>query len=266
MEAERVGLREGAQPHERLDHGDPGLLDQGAEFLGGLARHDAATGVDNGLPGLPDGGGHILYLVASRPQVRVIAPYGDLLGPHGHIHRLLDILGHVHKNRPGTPCTGNVEGLLDLPWDIFDAVDKEVVLGDLSCDLDDGRFLEGVSAHQVRGHLPGYGNDGHGVHFRVGQARDQIGRARAGCGQANAYLAGGLGIALRGKYLALLVSAQDVADLGAGDRLVEFHTGATGVAENGLDPLTRQCLDQYVGALDRFAALRIRARRFRGLL
>ena len=62
------------------------------------------------------------------------------------------------------------------------------------------------------GHLAGDGDQRHGIHVGVGDAGDEVGRAGAAGGHADARPAGGAGVAFGGKRAALLVARQDRAD------------------------------------------------------
>ena len=86
------------------------------------------------------------------------------------------------------------------------------------------------------GHLAGDRDHRHRVHVRVGDRRDQVGRARAGGGHADADLAGGLRVAGGGVPGALLVADQDVAHLRVEERVVRRQDRAAGDAEHDLDP------------------------------
>lgn len=92
-----------------------------------------------------------------------------------------------------------------------------------------------------------------GGQARCGACRrtgDEIGGTGAGRGDAASDLAGGLAIALRGEDLALLVAAEDVADLvRASEGLVDLQGGTSGVGEDGGDALTLQALDDDISAL-----------------
>ena len=104
--------------------------------------------------------------------------------------------------------------------------DQVVVLGDRQRDAADVGFLEGVGADDGRGHLAGDRDDRHRVHVRVGDRRDQVGRARAGGGHADADLAGGLRVPLGGVAGALLVADQDVPDRGGVEQRVVRRAGS----------------------------------------
>ena len=70
--------------------------------------------------------------------------------------------------------------------DVFGARDEEVVLGDRQGDAGDVDLLEGVGAEDLGGDLAGDADDGDGVEHGRGDAGDEVGRAGAGGGHADA--------------------------------------------------------------------------------
>ncbi len=96
------------------------------------------------------------------------------------------------------------------------------MLGDRQGDAGDVDLLEGIGADDRRGYLAGDGHDGRRVHIGRGQAGDQVGRAGARGGDADAHLAGGAGIAIGGVGRSLLVAHQDVVDRIVGQRVIEM--------------------------------------------
>ena len=109
-----------------------------------------------------------------------------------------------------------------------------VVLGDRAADLDHRRFLEGVGADDVRGHLAGDRDDRQRIQLGVGESGDQVQRPGPGGGHDDAGLAGDAGVALGGEDPALLVPRQDRADLVAiaRERLVHGHARPARVGED----------------------------------
>jgi hypothetical protein len=124
------------------------------------------------------------------------------------------------------------------------------VLGDRHRDAADVGLLEGVGADVAGTDLTGDGHDRHRVHVRVGQRGDQVRRARAGGGHADADLAGGLRVPGRGVPGALLVADQDVPDLGVEERVVGRQDRPAGDAEDHLDADGLQRSDEALRAGD----------------
>ena len=127
---------------------------------------------------------------------------------------------------------------------------------------EDVGFLERAFADHGLGHLAGDGDQRHGIHVGVGDAGDEVGRARPAGGHADAGPAGGAGVAAGGEGPALLVARQNGADGGAGQGLMDFHAGAAGIGENTFHPLAFQGPDQDVAALHDLAEFRAGARTF----
>ena len=73
-------------------------------------------------------------------------------------------------------------------------------------------FLETAFANHRLRHLAGDGDQRHGIHVGIGNAGDEIRRARTAGRHANAGSAGGARITFRGKCAALLVARQHRAD------------------------------------------------------
>ena len=118
------------------------------------------------------------------------------------------------RTGPGRPRAGDLEGLADGGGDVFGAGDEEVVLGDGQGDAGDVDLLEGVAAEDFGGDLAGDGDDGDAVEHGRGEARDEVGGAGAGGGHADAYAAGGAGVAVGHVGGALLVADEDMVDGG----------------------------------------------------
>ena len=76
----------------------------------------------------------------------------------------------------------------------------------------------------LRADLAGDGDDRDRVHLGVGEAGDEVGRAGAAGGDADAGLAGGAGVAVGHEPAALLVPRQDGAEL-LGDRVSAWWIG-----------------------------------------
>ena len=99
-------------------------------------------------------------------------------------------------------------------------------------------------------HLAGDGDQRNAVELGVGDGRDQVRRAGAAGGHADARLAGGAGVALRREAAALLVPRQNRADLvvEARQRLVQRHAGPARIGEDHVDAVVDQRLHEDVGA------------------
>ena len=98
-------------------------------------------------------------------------------------------------------------------------------------------------------HLAGDADQGNRVHERVGKPGDGVGRAGARGDQENADLAGRTRITFRGVGRALLVAHENVAELVLmEDRVVDRQDRAARIAEDHLDALVLQRLDDHLRA------------------
>ena len=140
---------------------------------------------------------------------------------------------------------------MDVVGDLCRVGDQERVLDDRQRDAGDVGLLEAVGADQVGADLAGDEDGRHRVHVGVGDRRDQVRRARAGGGEGDADLAGGLRVALRGVAGALLVAHLDVLEVGVVERVVERQAGPAGDPEDVLDTLGLKGLAEGVGGAHR---------------
>ena len=125
------------------------------------------------------------------------------------------------------------------------------MLDDRLGDAGDVGFLEGVGADEVAARLAGDGDHGRRVHVGVGDAGDQVGRAGAAGGDADADLAGGAGIAVGHVGRALLVADQEMLQIRIVEGVVERDDHAAGQAEDDLDPGRLQRFDYHFRALQK---------------
>lgn len=252
LQRERVRLRVHAQAHQRLRDRDPRPGDELAEL--GARVEAAPAAVEHRLPRAPQRVDHGLQRLerGRRGQPRDVPGDRHPLAPVRHRQRLLHVLGHVDEHGARAAGAREEERLLHHARQVGDVHHQVVVLGDLPRDLDDGRLLERVRANHAARDLPRDGDERHRVQERVGEARHEVGGPRARGRDADADVAGGLGVPLGREDLTLLVPAQDVAHSGrAGQRLVDLERGPPGVAERDGHALALQGLHEDVGALAR---------------
>ena len=172
----------------------------------------------------------------------------DLLGPLERRHPLQRVFRHVDEHGAGATGRGKVEGLGDRARDLIGIGDEVVVLGDRHRDAADVGFLERIGADRRAGHLAGDRHHGHGVHVRIGDRRDEVGRARTAGRHADADSAGGGGVSLGGMASGLLVAHEDVADLGGvHEGVVGGQDRTTGDAEGDIDAGVLHGPDQALG-------------------
>ena len=122
------------------------------------------------------------------------------------------------------------------------------MLGAAARDAHRIALLESISADQVGRHLAGDHHHGDGVHHRVGNRGDHVGRARAGGHQRDARLAGRARIALGRVAGTLLMAHQNVPDLVLRvERIIDRKDSATRIAEHRVDPLLSQRSNDDLG-------------------
>ena len=98
--------------------------------------------------------------------------------------------------------------------------------------------------------LAGDGDHGDRVHLRVGERGDQVAAAGAGRGHGDAHLAGRPRVSLGGVAGPLLVAAQHVPHAGVEQRVVGRQDRAAGDAEDDVDALALERLEQRLRAGD----------------
>ena len=101
---------------------------------------------------------------------------------------------------------------MDRARQLVHVSDEVIVLGAGARDAGRVAFLEGVGADQMCRDLSGQDHHRDGVHHRVGDRGDHVGRAGTGGDETDAGLAGRAGIAFGGVAGALFVAHKDVAD------------------------------------------------------
>ena len=234
--------------HQRRHHRDAGHLGEDPEFLGRLRPDDSPTDVQDRTPRLRDQPGGFPDLLGVRSGHRTVAGQVERGRPLERRHRLHRVLGDVDQDGSRPAGGGDVERLGDGTRDLQRIGDEEVVLGDRQRDAPDVGFLERVGADRTARDLAGDRDDRHGVHVRVGDRRDEVGRAGARGRHADADLAGREGVPLGRVSGALLVADEDVPDLlGVQERVVRREYRAARDAEDGVDPGRLQCPDQALG-------------------
>ena len=249
-----MAVGHGPARHQGGDHRDLGQLEEPAQQVAGARADDAATDVQDGATGLPDQPGGLADLLVVRPGDRAVAGQVDLRRPLEGGAGLQRVLADVDQHRARSSRGGDVERLGDRPRDLRRVGDQVVVLGDRHRDAADVGLLEGIRADRGRRDLTGDGHHGHRVHVGVGDRRDQVGGARTAGGHAHPDLAGGRRVTLGRVAGALLVTDEDVPDLGGvHQRVVGRQDRAAGDAEDGVDPDALERLDQALcaGDLDR---------------
>jgi hypothetical protein len=124
------------------------------------------------------------------------------------------------------------------------------VLGHRQADTLYVRFLKAIAPQEGGGDLTGDRHHGGGIHVGGGQAGDQVGRPRAGGGDADAHLAGGPRIAVGHVGRPLLVGDEDVMNgvLIFHQVVVGGQDGAAGQAEYNVYALFEKAFPDYLTA------------------
>ena len=250
----RVGRRKRAEPHQG----------QGARRIGqphqlGKAGAGLGPGIDQPAAAVEQrpfrSRDHLDRFGDPRrigPQLRTVALVTHLFGRAVRPGREQDVLRQIDDDRPGAAALRDVKGLVQHAGQFADVLDQIIVLGAGPRDAGRVGFLEGVVADQMRRHLAGQADDRHRIHQRVGQPGDGVGRAGAARHQHDADPAGRARIALGGMHRALLMAHQDVAQrVLLEQRIVDRQDRAAGIAENDIDALIDQSLDDDIRSAQR---------------
>ena len=243
-----IRSRVGPQSHQGVGDrhaGHLGELDQQLRGFGACVDHPA-PGVDDGTLGLCQRLDGLLNLPQIAFDPRLVGGAADirlLLVDVGLVHQ--HVFGQVDDNRAGTAGGGDQKGFMNNARDVLDLLHKVVVLGTGAGDAGGIGFLKGVLPDQVGRHLPGQTDNRNGVHQRVGQAGDGVGRTGAGGHQHAAHFTGRAGVALGRVNSRLLVAHKNVPDrILLKQGIVNRQDCAAGIAEDNLDPLLDQGCDQ----------------------
>ena len=250
----RIGRRKRAEPHQGQSArkiGKPHQLGEAGAGLGpgvdqpAAAIEKRAFRLSDHLDGLGDPG-------RIGPQLRTVALVTHLFGRAVGTGREEDILRQIDDDRPGAAALRDVEGLVQYAGQFADVLDEIIVLcagpGNAGCV----GFLERVVADEVRRDLAGQADDRHGVHQRVGQAGDRVGRAGTARYKDDPDTAGRAGIALGRVHGPLLMPHEDVAQrILLEKRIVDRQDGTAGIAEYDIDALVHQSLDDDLRSAQR---------------
>ena len=234
-QVERVVLRERAERHQGGHHRDARSLHELRQLLVRVGLDHTAADVEHRALRLRDHLRRLRDLAVVRLRVRLVPRQVHLRRPGKLDLRVLHVLRDVHQHRAGAAGRRDMEGRGDRAGDFLRLGHHQVVLGYRHGDAADVRFLERVGAQKRRADLPGDSHHRHRIQVGVRDRGDQVGRARAGGGDAHAHVAGGHRVAFRGMSCALFVAHQHVAQfLGAKQRVVKREHCTTGQTEYDL--------------------------------
>ena len=231
-----------AEAKEGVDYRDAGSLGQLAEFLVGPGMDDAVPGDDYGALG---------FVNQRRRLVDVFQHFGQQRGRRGpgsisvRIFKLdlfqLHVPGHVDQDRARPALLGHAKSLANGAGQVGGGQHQVGALGADGRDAANVAFLERLRAQRGAGHLAGDGDHGDAVGLGAHDPGNQVGRAGAGSGYADAGLAGNAGVAVGGVGRGLFVPHQDMTQLWIGpQRVVERQNGSAGVSKEHLHTLAEQ--------------------------
>src|SRR5450759_431318 len=240
--ADRQGVRLGigTLPHECRRDGNARFPREPADFRRRARRDHAATDVEDRALRVRDREGraaeaHGVGAKRKRRRLRAFLPL-DLGLQH--------VARHVHENGAGPAGSRETEGLAHGAGKLLRLEDEPVVFRDGRRHAEDVGLLEAVAAEERHRDLGRDRHDRRGVEPRVGEARDEVRRARARGREADARSARGPRVALRGVRRALLVPHEEVRDRRREKRVVQRQRRAAGVAEDVRDALRNE-LDSH---------------------
>ena len=228
---------------------------------GGIAIDGAAAGVDQRPLGggqeveEPGGGGRRQGIAVDGRQALAVARDRQLALAEVGPDPVLDVFRHVDNDRTRPPGTGDLEGGTHRRLETPRIRDQENMLGHRSHQRRNRSLLESVGADGRGRDLAADDDHRHRIGEAVANRSDRIGRARAGRHDADTDLAAGPGVARRHEARALLVGRDDQRHLPGRvvavvdeNGVVRWQDGAAAVAENDLDALVGEHLDDDFGA------------------
>ncbi len=201
--AVRTVRRHCGKPHHRRGYRRFDMLGKSDKLRARARRYAAAARVNDGT----------LCAVDERDRIGDVRLHGRLVRRRDRSlrvldERLLDVFRNVDEHRTGTVGTRYVERAANSVAQFGGVFDDKVMLGYRHGDARDVYFLKTVASEQGYGHVARYRDERHAVEIRVGNARDEVGRARTGRSDDDARLARGAGIALRRVRRALFVRGE----------------------------------------------------------
>ena len=243
-----IRSRVGPQSHQGVGDrhaGHAGEFNQQLRGFGACVDHPA-PGVDDRTLGLSQRLYGLLDLSKIALQPWLVGRSTDirlLLVDAGFVHQ--HVFGQVDYHGAGAAGRRDQKGLMHNTGNVFDLLHQIVVLGAGAGDSGGIGFLKRILPDQVGRHLPGQTDNRNGIHQRVGQASDGVGRTGAGGHQHAAHFTSRAGVALGSMDRRLLVAHEDVPDrILLKQGIVNRQDCAAGIAEDNLDPLLDQGCDQ----------------------
>src|ERR1700689_2492809 len=180
---------------------------------------------------------------------------GEVDGVDGRVVAagLENVLRDIDEHGTRASRSRDVESFVNDLRQLLDVLHHEVVFGGGAGDAEGVGFLEGVAADELGVDLAGDGDDGDGIHHGVDESGDEVGGAGPGGGAADAYLAGGAGIAFGSEAGVLFVTHQDVTNVAVEEGVVEGQGDAAGIAEEAVDAFAGEAFEEDFSAVHELA-------------
>lgn len=172
----RMRMRQCTQAAQGQRGRDAGGFDKAPKRLHRTGQGDAATAVHHRAFGTGDGRqrfGQFGIFRGRRWQHCRRHMIGQMRGV-GDLH----VLGQVDQHRPGASFAGDAERFTHHLREILHTPHQKAVLDDRHGHAEHVQFLERIGAQQGRGDLAGQAHHRDRIEHRIGDAGDQIGRAR----------------------------------------------------------------------------------------
>jgi hypothetical protein len=250
---QRVLVGQRALGHQRVGHRDVEVLGQLPQRCSPRGAAQTAAQIDQ----RPFGGSQRRRdrLGVGRRDDRPGRPLRQWIGRHSLGHRAgEDVHRHVEQNRARPAAGGGPERALGEAGEVLDPVhlprplDERAIDGRLVVVVVEVDLLMRVPAVHVGRNVTGDRDQRHRVERGRGHPGDRVHHARAHVHQQHARLSGGPGIAVGGVGRGLLVARDDEVDVAAPDRVQQSDVGVPAGAEDPVDPVRPQLLDQRIGS------------------
>lgn len=174
----RMGARDGAKAHERMDDRQMIFLDEGDDFFRRAGRDNTAADNDDWFFRLDD------FVGCFRCTNQKVGVGLAVLFFWQRLRLVVDIreeniARHIDEHRAGSAVARKRKGLAHGRHEFLRVLDLEIVFCDRHGHVEDICFLKRIPTHHGRIDLPRDGHDRNRIHESRGETRDEIGRARS---------------------------------------------------------------------------------------
>ena len=242
-----IGIREHRPSHHADTHRGIQPSGKRQQLLSGIGRLYTAAAVDKGPLRLANGLQHQLSLIRKLRLIRHPRHHSNAVLTGADLH----ILRNIDQHRSLSSGIGNEEGLLDGLLQLCHIPNHEIVLHHRLGDAHNIHLLEAVPSQSIHGYISGNGHKRHRIQVGIGNAGHQVCGTRTAGGNHNAGLAAGSGIAVCRMAGSLLMGGDYMVDAITAfvQLIVDVQHRAAGIAENGIDALIDQLLNQDSGSI-----------------